>query len=244
MSTTCCACFARTTVLMSNGCKVSPHLLRDDFAGHLRMNRAEVRIRSGLAEGERELFIRVEHFGLERSVRADDRMGNVVAIGPSDRSPHRHCKRSRAEAEVVDLDFRRCCWRGLSGGLNCLLLRSNQRRPSNCHHSKTYDTNDSLHVFSFPILQTQVALRTLTAFRIVCFGLRQTGINDRQRMLALHIIHVGDSEYAAELFRWNFHRPRRIRLTRLGLWERGRSRSVEGPISLDLLHRRVNMPVN
>src|SRR6266851_3574213 len=106
MSTTCCACFARTTVLMSNGCKVSPHLLRDDFAGHLRMNRAEVRIRSGLAEGERELFIRVEHFGLERTVRADDRMGNVVAIGPSDRNPHRHCKRSWPEAEVVDLHLR------------------------------------------------------------------------------------------------------------------------------------------
>src|SRR5216684_2663966 len=78
ISTTCCACFAKSTVFMSKGCKVAPHSLHDDFAGHLRMNRTEVRISSRFAEGEGELFVRVEHFGLEylRIIRADYRVKN------------------------------------------------------------------------------------------------------------------------------------------------------------------------
>ena len=58
-------------------CKFSPRSLDDDLAGHLRVNRAEIRIRSRLAEREGELLVRIEHFGLERLwiVRADHRMG-------------------------------------------------------------------------------------------------------------------------------------------------------------------------
>src|SRR5258708_30508143 len=47
-------------------CKFSPHLLDDDLAGHLRVNRAEIRIRSRLAERDVELLLLIEHFGLER----------------------------------------------------------------------------------------------------------------------------------------------------------------------------------
>src|SRR5579863_1956252 len=92
INTTCCACFAKITVLMSNGCKVAPHSLRDDFAGHLRMNRAEVRISSRFAEGEGELFIGVKHFGLERLriIRADYRVRDIVAVDPRHRGPDRH----------------------------------------------------------------------------------------------------------------------------------------------------------
>src|SRR2546423_14607774 len=66
ISTTCCACFAKSTAFMSNGCKGAPQSLHDDFAGHLRANRGEVRISSRFAEGEGELFVRVEYFGLDR----------------------------------------------------------------------------------------------------------------------------------------------------------------------------------
>src|SRR6266513_4052333 len=92
ISTTCCACFAKTTVFMSNGCKVAPRSLHDDFARHLRMNRAEVRIRSRFAEGEGELFVCVEHFGLERLriIRANYRVRDIVTVGPRNRGPDRH----------------------------------------------------------------------------------------------------------------------------------------------------------
>jgi len=60
------------------------HSLHDDLAGHLRVNGAEIRIRSRLAEREGKLLVRIEHFGLERLwiVRADHRMGNIVSIRP------------------------------------------------------------------------------------------------------------------------------------------------------------------
>src|SRR5580704_6838346 len=109
ISTTCCACFAKSTVFMSNGCKVAPHSLHDDFAGHLRMNGTEVRISSWFAEGEGELFVRVEHFGLERFriIRADYRVRDIVTVGPRNRGSSRHRQRYRREAKVVDLHFHR-----------------------------------------------------------------------------------------------------------------------------------------
>src|SRR6516162_6900094 len=48
ISMTCCACFTKNTAFMWNGCKVAPHSLHDDFSGHLRVNRTEVRISSAL----------------------------------------------------------------------------------------------------------------------------------------------------------------------------------------------------
>src|ERR1700732_3911132 len=93
-------------------------LLHDDFAGHLRMNRTEVRINSRFAEGEGELFVRVQHFGLERLriIRADHRVRDIVTVDPGNRGSHRHRQRYWSEAEVVDLHFhcrglllRACC---------------------------------------------------------------------------------------------------------------------------------------
>src|SRR5690348_18144950 len=74
--------FASRIDLMSKGCKVSPCSLDDDFASHLRVNRAKVRVRSRFAEGERKLLVRVEHFGFEDPVCADYRVWNIVAIRP------------------------------------------------------------------------------------------------------------------------------------------------------------------
>src|SRR5580700_1022528 len=92
---------------MSDGWKVAPHSLHDDFAGHLRMNRTEVRISSRFAEREGELFVRVENFGLEglRIIRADHRVRDIVAVYPGNRGADRHCERYWSEAEVVDLHF-------------------------------------------------------------------------------------------------------------------------------------------
>src|SRR4029077_3521735 len=110
MRTTCCACLASNAALMSNGCKFSPRSLHDDFAGHLRVNRAEVRVSSRFAEGEGELLVRIEYFGFERLriVRANYRVGNIVAIGPRHGCSHRDSGYLRSEAEVIDLDFRGC----------------------------------------------------------------------------------------------------------------------------------------
>src|SRR6516162_2290267 len=107
MSTTCCACLARITVPMSKGFTLIVSSLHHNFSGHLRVNRAKIRITSCLAEGERELLIGVEYFGLERTLRADNRVGDVVPIGPRYCSSHRHRQRSRSETKVVDLHFRR-----------------------------------------------------------------------------------------------------------------------------------------
>src|ERR1051326_631856 len=92
ISTTCCACFANSALLMSKGCMFCPRSLHYDFAGHLRMNRAEVGISSRFAEGEGELLVRVEHFGLEdlRIVRADHGVRDVIAIRPCDCGSYRH----------------------------------------------------------------------------------------------------------------------------------------------------------
>src|SRR2546423_14255302 len=92
ISTTCCACFAQSTAYMSNGCTGAPQSLHDDFAGHLRENRAEVRISSRFAEGEGELFGRVEHFGLERLriICANHRVMDIITVGPCNCGAERH----------------------------------------------------------------------------------------------------------------------------------------------------------
>src|SRR2546429_1798337 len=106
LSTSCCACFASTAALMSNGCMVFARSLHDCLAGHLRVDREEVRISSHFAEGVSELLIRIKHFGFEDAVRADDRMWDIVAVGPRHRCSHGYGERSRAEAEVIDLYLR------------------------------------------------------------------------------------------------------------------------------------------
>src|SRR5258708_39779191 len=94
ISTTCCACLAKSIVLMSKGFALIVPSLHHNLAGHFRANGAKVRITSRLAEGERELLIRVAYLGLERTFRADHRVGNVVSIGPCHGSPYRHCQSS------------------------------------------------------------------------------------------------------------------------------------------------------
>src|SRR6516225_25265 len=60
---------------MSKGFALIVSSLHHDPSGHLRVNRAKVRITSRLAEGERELLIGVEYFGLEHTLGADNLWG-------------------------------------------------------------------------------------------------------------------------------------------------------------------------
>src|SRR5260370_8268654 len=90
--------------------------LHQDFAGHLRVNRAEVRISSRFAKSEGELLIRIEHFGFEDPVRADHRVWNIVAIRP--RYGRSHCDRQRSGTEAEVINFHLCRFR--------LLLRACQ----------------------------------------------------------------------------------------------------------------------
>src|ERR1700687_219182 len=138
---------------MSNGCKVSPHSLHDDLAGHLRVNRAEVWISSRLAEGVRELLIRIEHFGFEDAVCADDRMWNIVAVGPRHGCPHGYGEGSRAEAEVIDLHLR--CFRLLLRACREVTLAHGDR--SHSEYQGRYQ-NCNRHTFPHAFSPLQLSL--------------------------------------------------------------------------------------
>src|SRR3984893_19279926 len=56
--------------------------LHHDLAGHLRVDRAVVGIRSRLGKRVGEFFIRIQHLGLEHTLGADRRMGNVITVCP------------------------------------------------------------------------------------------------------------------------------------------------------------------
>src|SRR5260370_16750259 len=103
MSDMCWGGLGRSAAFRSNGCNVSPHSLDDDLAGHLRVNRAEVRISSCLAEREGKLLVRIEHFGLEDALWAHHCVWNVVAVGPRYRLAHRTVQRPPAQPELAFL---------------------------------------------------------------------------------------------------------------------------------------------
>src|SRR6266566_2462167 len=86
----------------------SQRSLHDHLGGHFWMDRAEVGIGSRRSEGEGELFVRVENFGLEHLgiIRARDRVRNVVAICPGYRGSHRDGQCRRTETEIVDSHLR------------------------------------------------------------------------------------------------------------------------------------------
>src|ERR1700675_3967950 len=86
---------------MSKGFTLMVISLHDDLAGHLRVNRAEVGVGSCFAESEGKLFVGIQHFGFEHFVRAHHRVGNIVAVGPSDGSSHRHRQVPRAKAKLL-----------------------------------------------------------------------------------------------------------------------------------------------
>src|SRR6476619_7838550 len=99
MRTTCCACFASTTVLMSERftCIISSPY--HDPAGHLRMNGTEIGVRARRREGERELLVGIQYLRLEHLVRAHQGVRDVVAIRPRHGVARHHSQLGRSEAE-------------------------------------------------------------------------------------------------------------------------------------------------
>jgi hypothetical protein len=56
--------------------------LHHDLARHLWVDRAVVGIRSRLGKRIGEFFIRIQHLGLEHTLRADRRMRDVLTVWP------------------------------------------------------------------------------------------------------------------------------------------------------------------
>src|ERR1700739_1190191 len=74
-------------------------------------------------------------------------------------------------------------------------------------------------------------------------GSSQCGIHNRQTVGAANEIDVRNAEQLAQLVVRHFHRPRRICLARLRLWESGRTRGVKRHVPLHLLHGLVDVTV-
>ena len=86
--------------------------LHHDLAGHFRMDRAVVGIRSCLGKPVRELFVRVHHFGLEHAVCAHGGMRNAITVCPGNCCSDRYGDRLRPKNEIIDF-HRHVCRGGL-----------------------------------------------------------------------------------------------------------------------------------
>src|SRR6266852_3558353 len=82
--------------------------LHHDLAGHLRVDRAEVGIRSRGGKRVGELFVRIPHLGLEHAVCAHHRMGNIITIGPGNCRSDGYRERLWPETEIIDFHLRVC----------------------------------------------------------------------------------------------------------------------------------------
>ena len=80
--------------------------LHHDLAGHLWVDRAVVGIRSRLGKRVGEFFIRIQHLGLEHTVCADRRMGNVITVCPGNCRSDGYRERLRPKYEIVYFDRR------------------------------------------------------------------------------------------------------------------------------------------
>ena len=74
------------------------------------MNRAVVGISARLGKGERELFVRIQHLGLEHSLRADRRVGNVITVRPGHGRADGHRERRWPKHEIIDFHRRAAGW--------------------------------------------------------------------------------------------------------------------------------------
>src|SRR5882757_3303337 len=92
----------------TKGFTLTGRSLHNHRAGHLGVDGAKVRIRSGFVEGKRELFIGIQHLGLEYFVRAHNRVRNIITICPGDRRSDSHRQARRPKTEIIDFHFRAC----------------------------------------------------------------------------------------------------------------------------------------
>src|SRR5215471_4544691 len=126
----------------------APHSLHHDFAGHLRVNRTEVRISSCFTEREGELLVCIQHFGLKRLwlIRAHHRVGDIVSVDPRHRGSSRYRQGRRPEAEIVDFHFRSRSLL-LCTCENTLVTRAERTNSQHQHCCQTYKRQTSPHCF-------------------------------------------------------------------------------------------------
>ena len=79
--------------------------LHHNLASHFRVDGAEVRVGTCLAESERELLVCIQHLRLEHLIRTYDCVGDVIVIGPDDGGSNRNREIGRSETEVIDSHF-------------------------------------------------------------------------------------------------------------------------------------------
>jgi|HubBroStandDraft_6_1064221.scaffolds.fasta_scaffold22311_6 hypothetical protein len=80
--------------------------LHHDLAGHLWVYRAVVGIRSRLGKRIGEFFIRIQHLGLEHTLRADRRMRDVITVCPGNRRSNGYRECLRPKNEIINFHRR------------------------------------------------------------------------------------------------------------------------------------------
>jgi hypothetical protein len=90
----------------------TPYSLHHDLAGHFRMDRAVVGMRSCLGKRVRELFVRIHQLRLEHAVCAHGRTRNVITVSPGNCGSDGYRDRLRPKNEIIDFD-RHVCRGGL-----------------------------------------------------------------------------------------------------------------------------------
>jgi hypothetical protein len=73
---------------------------------HVRVERAEILIASGLSEGEGEAVVGIERLRLEHPRRRGDRVRDIVFVAPSHRRSRFYGKVLRSEGEIIYLYHR------------------------------------------------------------------------------------------------------------------------------------------
>src|ERR1700751_230055 len=94
-----CARHAASGVTLTGS---TPASLHHHLPSHLRVDRAEIGIRSRLCKCVRERFVRIPYLGLERAVCAHHRMGNIITVSPRNCSSDRCLDRLRPKTEIID----------------------------------------------------------------------------------------------------------------------------------------------
>src|SRR3989441_258538 len=97
--------FFMEALLLAKIRRVLARLLHDDFAGHLWMNGAVIRIGAWIFELVRELLIRVQDRRGKLLVRAHDVVRHVVVVDPGHLRAGGNGQGRRRKTEVVDLDL-------------------------------------------------------------------------------------------------------------------------------------------
>ena len=138
--------------------------LHHDLARHLWVDRAVVGIRSRLGKRIGEFFIRIQHLGLEHTLRADRRMRDVITVCPGNRRSNGYRERLRPKNEIIDFHRRDSRGRVVIGP-DAGLSRCQQNHRDHYRRGQTCNP----HIFPFhcpvPFLDVMFLLDVLCLYR-------------------------------------------------------------------------------